>query len=142
MAYLKTTIAPDSRIAMKDNRYPLTEFGVENLLSRLISVAEEEIAASMEIDIALYENAKVNERSCTGIEVAHPREEDSERFHVAKVYFDNELKVPVHYEAFAWPLDGGKPQLLEQYTYEQIRINVGLTDLDFDPENPNYDLKK
>jgi len=31
-------------------------------------------------------------------------------------------------------------QLYESYTYTQIKINSGLTDRDFDPENPDYDL--
>jgi hypothetical protein len=116
MSYLKTTIAPDSRIAMKENRYPLTEFGVKNLLSRLIEEAEVEMAASKETKIVFYENAKVNDRICTGIQLEHLNQEDSDKFHIAKVYVDNELKMPVHYEAFAWSPIGGKPLLLEQYT--------------------------
>ncbi len=29
-------------------------------------------------------------------------------------------------------------QLYERYVYRDVRLNVGLTDLDFDPENPDY----
>ena len=33
-------------------------------------------------------------------------------------------------------------QLLEEYTYTNIKINVGLTDADFDTKNPNYKFTK
>ena len=32
----------------------------------------------------------------------------------------------------------GKPQLLEEYTYLNLKLNNGFTDADFDVRNPNY----
>ena len=34
----------------------------------------------------------------------------------------------------------GEPVLEEEYTYTDVRVNVGLTDLEFDPDNPEYDF--
>ncbi len=140
LAHIRTRLDPTSQMAMRDNRYPVTEFGVENLLKRLIEVAEEDMASESEVEVEFYRNATVNERICHGLQVRHPKQEDSERFHLAKVYLDAELKVPVHFESYSWPDASGEPQLLEQYTYTNIKVNIGLTDEDFDPANPNYDL--
>ena len=30
--------------------------------------------------------------------------------------------------------------LLEEYTYVDVQLNVGLIDADFDPDNPRYDF--
>ncbi len=35
---------------------------------------------------------------------------------------------------------GGQPQLLEEYTYLNVKLNVGLTDADFDDKNPEYNF--
>ena len=140
-AYIVTEMRPESRLAMRDNRYPLTEFGVRNLFARLIEVAEDDVASGVETKVKFFENAKVNGRVCTGVHVQHQTEQDSDRFYMAKVFMDNDLKIPIHYEAYAWPKDGSsKPQLLEQYTYTRVKLNVGFTDRDFDPTNPKYNL--
>lgn len=140
-AYIVTEMRPESRLAMRDNRYPLTEFGVRNLFARLIEVAEDDIASGVETKVKFFEEAKVNGRVCTGVHVQHQTEADSDRFYMAKVFMDNELKIPIHYEAYGWPKDGSsKAQLLEQYTYTRVKLNVGFTDRDFDPNNPKYKL--
>ncbi len=37
-----------------------------------------------------------------------------------------------------WNVEDGQLRLVEDYGYENIRINVGLTDADFDPKNYNF----
>lgn len=53
--------------------------------------------------------------------------------HKALIYFDDELKVPIWYESYDFPVkEGGKPALLEEYTYLNVKMNNGFTDKDFD----------
>ena len=55
------------------------------------------------------------------------------------VFVDDEERFPVAYASFYWPDEpGGKPRLLEEYIYTDIKVNVGLTDADFDRDNPDY----
>ena len=55
---------------------------------------------------------------------------------------DNELQIPIHYEAYDWPeQQDGQAVLLEQYTYRDIKLNVGLDDTDFQHTNPKYRLR-
>ncbi len=53
-----------------------------------------------------------------------------------------ELNVPIRYESYDWPTEkGGEPILVEEYTYLNLKLNNGLTDLDFDVNNPKYQFK-
>ena len=50
--------------------------------------------------------------------------------------------MPLRNDAYTWPPQpGAKPgldELIEEYTYLKLELNVGLTDTDFDPANPEY----
>lgn len=141
-SFVTTRISPTSDTAMHNNRYPVTEFGMENLVMRLIEVVKEDISIGAETNVRFFNDARIDGRSCTAIEVVHPVFDTRLRFHTAKVFMDNELQVPVHYEAYDWPKEaGGEPVLLEQYTYRNIQLNVGFTDRDFDPANPAYGVR-
>ena len=140
-AFVTTKISPTSDTAMHGNRYPLTEFGIENLVKRLIENTKDEIALGIETKVRFFHDAKIDGRKCTGIEVSHPSYDPELMFQMARVFVDAELRVPVHYEAYGWSENGSEPELLEQYTYRDIRLNVGYTDRDFDPSNPNYGVQ-
>jgi hypothetical protein len=52
------------------------------------------------------------------------------------------LNLPVRYEAYDFPVHAqSPPQLIEEYTYVDMKVNVGLNDSDFDPANPAYNMK-
>jgi len=132
------SLKPNSMIAMQGNRYAITEIGVENLAKRLVEVAEHDKQFG-ECDVQFFPNAKVNGRVCTCVQVVHPVPRRNFRFHLARVFIDDELLVPIRYEAYDWPHEeGGQPVLMEEYTYMNIKINNGFTDADFDPKNASY----
>ena len=138
MALKRFNLDPDGWLAMKGQRYPIYECGLENLVVKLIEKAERDRAAG-HCDVVYRDGVKINGRSCQTIEVTHHEERHPYDFHVAKVYIDDELKLPIRYQAHSWPeTPGGKPQLMEEYTYLNVKTNQGFTDLDFSPENPAY----
>ena len=57
------------------------------------------------------------------------------------VYFDKALKLPVRVEVYDWPAPNGNPkgELLECYSYVNLKFNVGLTDAAF--ENPDMQVQ-
>jgi outer membrane lipoprotein-sorting protein len=59
------------------------------------------------------------------------------RAYITRIFLDNELRVPIHYDAYMWPETAGQtPPLEESYTYRNMKINTDLTANDFDPKNP------
>jgi hypothetical protein len=134
--YLK----PDGMLAMYNNRYPITKIGFKNLIEELIEKAVEDRAKG-DCEVHFYDGAKVDGRPCRMIEVVHPEQEAKFDFYRAQIFIDKELGVPIRYAAWTWPpREGAPPVLEEEYTYRGLKLNVGLTDRDFDPENPEYDF--
>lgn len=134
----RVELPPTGMLAMRNNRYPITEIGIETLVERLIEKGERDRKHD-ECEVHFYRGSKISDRTCTCLEVVHPQSRAHFDFNVAKIYIDDEFNVPIRYEAYSWPAAGTKePELLEEYTYLNLKFNVGLTDLDFDPANPAY----
>jgi hypothetical protein len=136
------SLAPTAVLAMKDNRYPITEIGLLNLVERLVEVAEED-AKYGECEVKFTPGARINKRTCTCIQVIHPVPRRNFLFHMARIFVDDELNLPIRYEAYEWPdKPGGPPKLIEEYTYLNLKVNNGFTDADFDIRNPQYQFKE
>jgi hypothetical protein len=135
------SLKPTGPIAMAGNRYPITQLGLLKLTERLIEVAEQDVKFG-ECEVKVLPGAKINDRICTCIQVVHPVPRQNFIFNMARIFVDDELNVPVRYEAYDWPKEaGGQPLLTEEYTYLNLKINNGFTDADFDIKNPNYQFK-
>jgi hypothetical protein len=135
---LRLHLDPTGTLAMWGNRYPITDIGFRNLVEKLIEKAEEDRKHG-DCDVEFVGTAKVDGRLCTMIQVTHPVRQPHFDFYRARIFVDQELNIPIRYAAWSWPeYAGGPPLLLEEYTYRDVRLNVGLTDADFDPDNPRY----
>lgn len=135
------SIKPDGPIAMHNQRYPLTELGILNLTRRLVEVGEQDVKYG-ECEVKFYEGAKINNRVCTCIEVIHPVPRRNFLFHLARIFVDKEYNLPIRYESYDWPKEPGTPpELMEEYTYLNLKLNNGFTDADFDIKNPNYKFR-
>lgn len=136
--FLRVKLEPDSRLAMMGNKYPITDIGLVRLVEKLIEKASSE-AALEGCTVQVRENQRVGDRTCRMIQLTQPSR-DGFDFHVAQIFVDMERKLPLRYAAFLWPeTEGGAPPLEEEYTYLDLETNVGLSDEDFDPDNPEYE---
>ena len=125
---------PTGTIAMRGQLYPITEMGIENLIVKLIEKGVRDRQRG-EVQVEFIPNAKINGRVCTVLQVTHPERRPYFDFNIAQIFIDDEHNLPVRYAAFTWPSQpGGKPELLESYTYLNMKLNVGLTDDDFNHE--------
>lgn len=132
---------PHGLIAMRGQLHPITEIGFENLVAKLIERGDKE-RKHAECECEFKPGAKINGRVCTVLQVRHPVPRPHFEFHIAQIFIDDETKLPVRYAAYHWPTDP-KDKLgpvIEEYTYLDVKINPGLVDADFDPENPNYNF--
>ncbi len=133
-------LPPTGMLAMRGQRYPITEIGVENLMVKLIERGE---TASRYPDVTcnFRKNAKVKDRVCTVLEVTQPNRHPELDFYQAQVFIDDTFNLPIRYIAYDWPSKAGEPlQVIEEYNYLDMKVNVGLVDADFDARNPQYNF--
>lgn len=136
------SLEPTSWLAMQGQRYPITDIGITNLVTKLIERGNRDKQFG-ECTVQFLQGARVSDRDCTVIQVEHPEKVGPYDFHVAQIFLDNQYRLPVRYAAYTWPrVAGGEPELLEEYTYQDIQFNVGLSDRDFDVNNPEYQFHK
>jgi hypothetical protein len=145
LGMVSVDLKPESRLAMIGNRYPITEIGIEKLLRKLIERGERD-RNSGPATVRTTENTEMNGRQCCLMEIVHESPTavlDGKtvefEFHLAQIYIDQEQRIPLKYASFGWPKKpDGAPELLEEYSYVDLKFNVGLTEKDFDSKNPAY----
>lgn len=142
LGIIRVNLEPNSRLAMLGNRYPITELGIETLLIRMIEKGERARKLGKENCVVTVDRSiTINKHKATLVTLTHPKQSDEYEFYKAKIYIDDELNLLVGYEGYLWPeTEGGKEKLIERYFYTNIEINQGLSDSDFDPDNPDYDF--
>lgn len=132
------SLDPTSSRMMEGNLYPITNIGLKNLAQKLANLHRYEMNYG-ESEVSTYPGAKVDGRECTCVQVVHPVQRQNFKFHLSRTYYENATALPIRFEGYLWPnKPGGKPVLLEEYTYQNLQLNRGLTDLDFDTENTTY----
>ncbi len=135
-------IVPTGPIAMRDNRYPITEIGLLNLVKKLVEVGQQDTKYG-ECEVKFFQDAKINSAPARASKSTHPVQRNNFRFNVARIFVDDELNVPVRYEAYNWPSKADEPpELTEEYTYLNVKINNHFTDADFDIRNPEYEFHR
>ena len=133
-------IEPDSSLAMEHNRYPINRIGLKNLLTLNIDRWIRETRMDG-VDVKYYPSAKIGKLSCKVLQITYAKKTDKTRYQSSRLFIDNETNLPIRMQNYDFPTRaGGKPVLVEDYYYSNLKTNVGLKDIDFDPENPNYDF--
>ena len=135
------SLAPNDPQAMEGNRYPITDFGFRRLSERFLERCKYEMQFG-ECDVRVIEGARVNDRVCTCVEIVHPVKRSEFRYARCRLFIDNEYNLPIRCEGNDWPTNPGEePPLVEEYTYANLKFNLGFTDADFDVNNPQYGFK-
>lgn len=136
---MSVRLNPTGMVAMTGNRYPITELGIRTLIQRMIEKGERDRPDSPDCEVEVRRDVEIDGDKCTLITIRHPQKRDHLEFHMARIYVNDEIDLPVGYEGFDWPAEpGGEPVLMERYFYRELKLNPGFTDADFDPENPEY----
>ena len=113
---------PNGYVAMRGQRYPITDIGIENLLVKIIRRATKDRQYD-ECDMKIYRDAKVGKTNCTMVELIHPVRRDHFDFHKARVYFSDDLKIPIRYKSWLWPAAPGQEPPSERRIQLPARTN-------------------
>ncbi len=134
------SLSPNGVVAMQGQKYPITNIGIKHLaLQSVLDLKAKRSVPTSNIKVRIYDSAKVDGRETTCIVVDHPVRQEDIEFHSMRIFIDDELGVPTRFEGYGWPAaTGGKPPLVEEYHYRNLKTDQGLTDFDFDAKNPDY----
>jgi Protein of unknown function (DUF1571) len=130
----------DPRV-MRKSRHAITESGIGNILdviSRTYEIERRLPANQVQVTFADY---AFQQRPCTRMELTHHVFNAQLYCYRCVVYFDKALKLPVRVEVYDWPKPDGdrKGELVECYSYINLKFNLGLTDAAF--ENPEMQVQ-
>ncbi|MCA9195157.1 MAG: DUF1571 domain-containing protein [Planctomycetales bacterium] len=138
--FLTLELDPDGMTAMMGNKYPITEIGIARLLEKLIEKGNRDREVGP-CKVRTTEDQKIGDVNCRLIEVLHPDKRPEFDFHLAQIFIDMDRLVPLRYAAYLWPENEGEPPILEEeYTYLDLKLNVGLQEDDFDAANAAYNF--
>jgi outer membrane lipoprotein-sorting protein len=135
---MTVNLKPDSSMAMQGNRHMITEAHFGHAIG--VIARDARLSESRPQDGVFYldlgEKVVYGARSRC-IEARTPAGGVFSVYYAAraKVCFDLKSKMPTRIQV--WDADG---DLLEDYGFQDTKINVGLSDADFDPENGEYNF--
>jgi Protein of unknown function (DUF1571) len=136
---LMKKIDPAGAFAMSQSRHKITEAGLKGMIERFCSRWAEEkklgltevLIQDVELKVALPEGDRV--RPCWLVQTTHPTRHKDFIFYRASLYIDKETGLPVRMQGYDWPKDENDKEgtLVEDYTYLDLKTNIGLKDEHF-----------
>ena len=130
---------PRGKTAMENSRHDVTEAGIGNLVEQLCTRWESEKKLG-KTQVEMKDNSKVDNRVCWCVKTLQPHDPSNYSYYRTRVFFDKDNGLPIRFEGYDWPSTGSSPDgdLIEEYTYRDLKFNVALGALDFSVENPKY----
>jgi hypothetical protein len=131
------SLEPQSALAMAGNRYPITNSGLKNTLSRLKRTAERaDWMSGCQFEFSADE---IDGRPVDCVLLTNPVPRGEFVLARMRMCFDRQTHLLTQLERHNWSAaQPGKTELVEQYTYSDVRLGVELSDGDFDHENRAY----
>jgi hypothetical protein len=122
----------DARVLEK-SRHPVTDVGIGRLLE-IVGDNTRRAARNGVLRVVDRGTGEVTGRRVRQVEGILPRDPQAGYYaYRVQLSFDDEHRIPIRVVVFDW-----SDQLVEDYTYTDLRLNPGLSVLDFDPSNKEY----
>ena len=128
---------PTSTQAMQKSRHPITEAGLHNLVRTIASNVQKALQSG-ELVSRDHGEKTVYGRRTRELEGVLSKDKSKGYYcYRCVVNVDLETRMPIRAQIF-----DENERLVECYGFEKLTLNPGLTDKDFDPENPEYQFDK
>jgi hypothetical protein len=114
------------------SNYPITDVGIGTLIDKLAKGWKtEQKLGKTKVSVT---NTTWAGRECTRVELTHPSDAGGKLlFYRNVVYFDKKNHLPIGVSSYGWPEEsGGEAPLKEEFTYRDLRLNVGVEDSVFE----------
>ena len=127
---------PESRMAMRTCRYPITEIGIAILAERIYEFYDQH---RNKVHLATFEytDSTLQGRGVTVVNVKFKDQTLVPEYHSSRFCFDKENQLLVAVDNYGWS-ETGERRLIEHYLYHHIDATPALTDNDFTENNPDY----
>lgn len=125
------SIDPSDPRVLERSRHNIMEAGIGNMIEQNIAHWEKTRKVGQpKVEIG---EAKYNDRDCIRIEIVSMQRAPSAYCYRTVLYLEKASKIPIRLENYDWPQTGGNPagDLMEMFSYVNLRFNVGLTNEDF-----------
>ena len=124
---------PKGSVLLAGNRHPITDIGFGFILD-LMRTSFPIAIKHGEIEIIRMEDVSFEGRPATVVETKLTPK-DGRKYYATRMvcHIDKEYLLPVGIACY-----DEKDELMEEYDYKDVKINIGLTETDFSKKNPNY----
>ena len=130
-------MAPDHPRVLKESRHPVTDVGIGRLVELIVANVKRGRERG-ELTVVDHGMSQASGRPERRIEGVWPRDRAKGYYcYRAIVGIDAEWGLPVAVTIFDWD-----DRLVADYVYRNLRLNPGLSALDFDPSNPEYSFPR
>jgi outer membrane lipoprotein-sorting protein len=129
---------PRGMIAMRGSRHSALETGFSFMVGKFSGDSARVLAnPDLHLTFADYGTKKLDGADAHCFDVKLPKDQDPGLYaHRLNVCVNLSTGLPATIKI--WDAEDGEVQLVGEYGYLNVRVNPGLTDMDFDPENPDY----
>ena len=133
LRFFKRNLDPRDPVLMKNNLHPVTSIGIDFLIEA-ISINMRKAIKAGELTFVERGQQTVYGRKTRTIEIIFPKEkaQDYAGWRIV-INQDVESKILLRIRIYR-----RENRIIENYGYENLKLNAPLTDADFDPENPEY----
>ncbi len=132
---------PTGMLAMAGQRYPVYEIGIVKLVDKLIERGNRDLD-NPDVSVTITRDHEYDGIMCDLIQAKRAKPGGGEDdFSLAEIVYDPQRLLILSYRSFGWPKQDAADQtlpLVESYEYHDLKINVGLSDKDFDVQNESY----
>ncbi|MBC7967183.1 MAG: DUF1571 domain-containing protein [Fuerstia sp.] len=127
---------PNCRMAKQSCRYPITDSGIEKLVSRIqdFYATRDDWASVVKCSVS---DATVAKSPVTAYEIRYRDVDASPDYEGSRFCFDKSTELLIAVDNFGWS-DAQEPRLIERYVYHTINQDIPLQDNDFAEANPDY----
>jgi outer membrane lipoprotein-sorting protein len=128
------TVSPTDRLVMENNRHPVTHTGIGYILDLFVRQRDRAVADKDFLQV-YHGTVEIMGRKTHKVEYIMPGKAKGYYCYRAEVYFDGEHKLPIRIVVYDW-----SDEEVERYSFRDLKVNVGLTEDDFNPRSRAYNF--
>jgi hypothetical protein len=140
------SLSPNSGLAMRDSRYPVTKAGLGGLIELMIGVHETDLKLANYSTCDYEPHVAFDGRKCQAFTTVYASSHASPQYRKSITLIDHEWNVPLSSRHYDWPRPGfdssaeelDAATLIESYQFTDVDFETRLTEADFDRRNQGY----